>query len=157
MNKEERIYLFRFVFPNLLKGEKSQLFLDISQAQCYLASWDKDRKREMPSCPGHNGMGMRAAHLDSGGCAKMGFKVVLGRAGAPQEIRWGSGKGRAAQNREEDPSCARPHLQVGSGGLGLQNSLWRPPGLAQESLLKHSIPLEEGLIDLRRSWGWGCN
>lgn len=87
----------------------------------------------------------------------MGFKVVLGRAGAPQGIRWGSGEGRAAQNREEDPSFPRPHLQVGSGGLGLQNSLRRPPGLAQDSLLKHGIPLEEGLIDLRRSWGWGCN
>ena len=81
----------------------------------------------------------------------MGFKVVLGRAAALQEIRWGSGEGRAAQNREEDPNCPRPYLQVGSGGLGLPNSLWRPPGLAQVSLLKHSIPLEEGLIDLE---GW---
>lgn len=45
----------------------------------------------------------------------MSFKVVLGRAGAPQGIRWGRGEGRAAQNREEDPSCPRPHLQVGSG------------------------------------------
>ena len=80
----------------------------------------------------------------------MGFKVVLGRAGAPQGIRWGSGEGRAAQNREEDPSFPRPHLQVGSGGLGLQNSLRRPPGLAQDSLFKHGIPLEEGLIDLER-------
>ena len=53
----------------------------------------------------------------------MGFKVVLGRAGAPQGIRWGSGEGRAAQNREEDPSFPRPHLQVGSGGLGLQGDL----------------------------------
>ena len=73
--------------------------------------------------------------------------MVLGKAGALQGVRWA---GRAACNREEDPCFPEPCLQVESMNLGLQHSFRRPPGLGQDSLLKHSIPLEEGLVDLER-------
>lgn len=89
------------------------------------------------------------------------FKVVLGRAGA-----WKEPGSRQSHREREESCCPGPHFQAASAGLGrqgqqglqgLQNSLQRPAGLGQDSLLKLGIPWEEGSVYLRSSWGWGSS
>lgn len=71
----------------------------------------------MVSTSGHKGPGIQVAYLCSGRCAKADFKVVPRRAATLQGVRWAD---RAAWNKEEDPYCPGPHLQVGSVSLGRQ-------------------------------------
>lgn len=87
---------------------------------------------------------LRQASRESG----TGWRTSESGSGCPEQGR-GSPLSRATSPRGISKSG-----QAGSAGLlGLQNSLQKPPGLGQDSLLELGIPREEGSIDLHGQKG----